>query len=45
MNAAEFLREPGLHKHVSARVAPADVDAEHPAIVGDRGRGNSRVSP
>jgi uncharacterized protein len=37
VNAAELLREPGLHKHVSARVAPADVDVEHEAVVGDVG--------
>jgi uncharacterized protein len=37
VNAAELLREPGLRKHVSAEVAPADVDAAHPAIVGDLG--------
>ena len=37
INAAELLREPGLRKHVSAAVVPADVDAAHPAIVGDLG--------
>ena len=35
VNAAELLREPGLRRHVSATVEPADVDAAHEAIAGD----------
>lgn len=35
INAAELLREPGLRRQVSASIAPADVDAAHPAIDGE----------
>jgi uncharacterized protein len=35
VNAAELLREPGLRRHVSAVVAPADVDAVHESISGE----------
>ena len=35
VNAAELSREPGLRRHVSAVVAPSDVDAAHEAIAGD----------
>jgi uncharacterized protein len=35
VNAAELLREPGLHRHVSTVVTPADIGADHPAVAGD----------
>jgi uncharacterized protein len=35
VNAAELLREPGLRRHVSVVVAPADIDAAHEAIDGE----------
>lgn len=35
VNAAELLREPGLRRHVSVKIAPGDVDAQHPAIAGE----------
>jgi DUF177 domain-containing protein len=35
VNAAELLRQPGSRRHVSATVAPADVDAVDPSIVRD----------
>jgi uncharacterized protein len=35
VNAAELLREPGLHRHVEVTVAAASIDARHEAIGGD----------
>jgi uncharacterized protein len=35
VNAAELLREPGLHRQVDVTVAAASIDAEHEAIDGD----------
>ena len=35
VNAAELLREPGLHRRVEVTVAPRSIDAEHAAINGD----------
>ena len=35
VNAAELLREPGLHRHIEVIVAPRSIDAEHEAIDGD----------
>jgi uncharacterized protein len=35
VNAAELLREPGLRRHVTTAVAPANIAADHPAVAGD----------
>jgi uncharacterized protein len=35
VNAAELLREPGLRRHVSVAIAPADLDASHDTIHDD----------